>query len=90
MRADEQKPDLRRERGTSPPLEAKSIAIQSAERTSGGGASKAVELTQGDRRRVRGGLRGSRGLLTAASKSAEAIVGAKKLDGAKEASRRRL
>jgi hypothetical protein len=79
MRADEQKPDTRRERRTSRLLAAKSIAIKGAKRTSGGGASKAVELTLGGLRRVPSGLRGSQGLLTAAQKSAEAIVGQKKL-----------
>ena len=84
MRADEQKPDKRRERGTSRPHTAKSIAIKGAKRTSGGSASKAVELTLGDRRRVHRGLRGSQGPLTAAPKSAEAIVGEKKLRGTEE------
>lgn len=75
MRTDEQKPDRRRERRTSRPLTAKSIAIKGAERTSGGGASKAVELTLGDLRRGPQGLEGSARGPDAAQKSAEAIVG---------------
>ena len=43
----------RRERWTSEPVTAKSISIKGAERRSGGCASKAVELTSGDLRRVR-------------------------------------
>ena len=89
MRTDEQKPDKRRERGTSWPHTAKSIAIKGAKRTSGGDAWKAVELTLGDLRRVREGLRGSQGTLSAAQKSAEAIVGRTKL-GRPEGERRRL
>jgi hypothetical protein len=47
-RVDEQKPDMRRERGTSSLLTAKSISIKNAERKSGDCAPKAVELTSGD------------------------------------------
>lgn len=75
MRTDEQKPDRRRERRTSEPLIAKSIAIKDAERTSGGGASKAVELTLGELRRGPQGLEGLARGSDAAQKSAEAIVG---------------
>src|SRR5437764_348942 len=46
-RADEQKPDKRREGWTSWQLAAKSISIKGAERKSGGCALKAVELTSG-------------------------------------------
>ena len=54
---------------------AKSISIKGAKRKSGGGASKAVELTSGDLHRVPdSGLRGSQGSLTALQKSAEGIV----------------
>ncbi len=48
MRADEQKPDKRRERWASGLVIAKPISIKDAERRSGGGAPKAVELTSGD------------------------------------------
>ena len=47
-RVDEQKPDTRRERGTSGFLTAKSISIKHAERKSGDCARKAAELTSGD------------------------------------------
>ena len=60
-RVDEQKPDMRRERGTSSPLTAKSISIKHAERKSGDCARKAAELTSGD--------------LAGRQKSAEGIVG---------------
>jgi hypothetical protein len=49
-RADEQKPDKRRERWTSWQMAAKSISIKGAERKFGGCALKAVELTSGDLR----------------------------------------
>ena len=52
MRADGQKPDMRRERGASGPVVAKPISIKDAERRFGGGARKAVELTSGDLLRV--------------------------------------
>jgi hypothetical protein len=48
MRADEQKPDMSRERRTSSLGTAKSISIKGAERRFGGCAWKAVELTSGD------------------------------------------
>jgi hypothetical protein len=48
MRADGQKPDMRRERRASGPVVAKPISIKDAERRFGGGARKAVELTSGD------------------------------------------
>jgi hypothetical protein len=47
-RVDEQKPDRRRERGTSRHLAAKSISIKDAKRKFGDGAQKAAELTWGD------------------------------------------
>src|SRR5216683_2997855 len=46
-RADEPKPDKRRERWTSRHSTAKSISIKGAERKSGGWALTAVELTSG-------------------------------------------
>jgi hypothetical protein len=61
VRVDEQKPDKRRERGTSRQGTAKSISIKHAERRSGDGARKAAELTSGD--------------LAGRQKSAEGIVG---------------
>ena len=48
MRVDEQKPDMRRERGTSGQGTVKSISIKHAERRSGDCARKAAELTSGD------------------------------------------
>jgi hypothetical protein len=47
VRADEQKPDTRRQRRTSGQLVAKSISIKGAKRRSGGCAPKAIELTPG-------------------------------------------
>src|SRR5215510_10102670 len=47
VRADEQKPDTRRQRRTSGQLVAKSISINDAKRRSGGCALKASELTPG-------------------------------------------
>ena len=61
MRVDEQKPDMRRERGTSGQGTVKSISIKHAERRSGDCARKAAELTSGD--------------LAGRQKSAEGIVG---------------
>jgi hypothetical protein len=52
VRADEQKPDRRRQRRTSGQLIAKSISIKGAKRRSGGCAPKAIELTPGDLLRV--------------------------------------
>ena len=52
MRADEQKPDTRRQRRTSGQRIAKSISIKGAKRRSGGCAPKAIELTPGDLLRV--------------------------------------
>ena len=60
MRVDEQKPDMRRERGTSGQGTVKSISIKNAERRSGDCARKAAELTSGD--------------LAGRQKSAEGIV----------------
>jgi len=61
VRVDEQKPDIRRERGTSGQRTAKSISIKHAERRFGDCARKAAELTSGD--------------LAGRQKSAEGIVG---------------
>jgi len=47
MRADVQKPDLRRERRASGQRIAKPLSIKDAKRKSGGRAWKAVELTSG-------------------------------------------
>src|SRR5216684_8515554 len=79
-RADEQKPDTRRERRTSKPSIAKSISIRGAERKSGGCALTAVELTSGGLRRCRSCPLWSDSRLggeppNAAQKSAEGIVG---------------
>jgi len=75
MRADGQEPERRRERRTSGQMIAKSLSIKGAGRKSGGRASKAVELTSGDLRRVpESGLGEPRGSPTAAQKSAEGIV----------------
>ena len=60
MRVDEQKPDMRRERGTSRQGTAKSVSIKHAERRSGDCARQAAELTSGD--------------LAGRQKSAEGIV----------------
>ena len=49
MRADGQKPDMRRERRASGPVVAKPIFIKDAERRFGGGARKVVKLTSGER-----------------------------------------
>jgi hypothetical protein len=46
--ADEQKPDIRRERRASGLGFAKPISIKDAKRRFGGAARKAVELTSGD------------------------------------------
>src|SRR5947208_4850018 len=75
MRADEQKPDMRRQCRTSGQLTAKSLSIKGAKRRSGGCAQKAAELTPGDLLRVRNGLRLSKGSLTAGQKSAEGALG---------------
>jgi len=48
VRADEQKPDRRRERWASGPGFAKPTSIKGAKRRFGGAARKAVELTSGD------------------------------------------
>jgi len=48
VRADEQKPDMRRKRRTSGRHIAKSRSIKDAKRRSGGCAPKAIELTPGD------------------------------------------
>jgi hypothetical protein len=45
---------MRRERWTSRPSTTKSVSIKSAERRSGDGAGKAVELTSGDLRSCSG------------------------------------
>src|SRR5690242_15933288 len=52
VRVDEQKPDIRRQCGTSRLLTAKSISIKGAKRRSGDCARKAAELTPGDLLRV--------------------------------------
>ena len=52
MRADGQKPDMRRKRQASGPVIAKPISIKDAKRRFGGGERKAVELTSGDLLRV--------------------------------------
>ena len=48
MRADEQKPDMRRECRTSKRLVTKSISIKDTKRRFGGCAPKVVELTSGE------------------------------------------
>jgi hypothetical protein len=48
VRADGQKPDIRRQCRTSGQLTAKSISIKGAKRRFGGCARKAAELTPGD------------------------------------------
>src|SRR5215469_5964207 len=76
VRADEQKPDTRRQRWTSGQRIAKSISIKGAKRRSGGCAPKAIELTPGDLSRVAARrLSRSKGRMTARQKSAEGIVG---------------
>ena len=77
MRADEQKPDTRREGRASGPVIAKPISIKDAKRRFGGAARKAVELTSGDLRVAapESGLGKSRGNPNAAQKSAEGVVG---------------
>src|SRR5258708_39048626 len=68
---------MRRERWTSRPCTAKSAPIKSAKRRHGGCVLKAIELTSGDLCGVsESRLRGPRGPLTAAQKSAEGVVGA--------------
>ena len=60
---------------TSGLLTAKSTAIKGRDGISGGCAATAIELTSGDLRRAPAmGLRGSRGALIAAQKSAAGIV----------------
>jgi hypothetical protein len=62
-------------------MTAKPVSTKSAERKSGGCASKAIELTSGDLRGApgaagpRNGLGESKGFLTIAQKSAAGIVG---------------
>jgi hypothetical protein len=76
VRADGQKPDMRRQRRTSGQRVAKSISIKDAKRRSGSCARKATELTPGDLRRVSNSeLRESQDDLTAVQKSAEGKVG---------------
>ena len=61
---------------TSGQMTAKSVSIKGTGCKSGGCALKAVELTSGGLRRVPvTGLKGPRGPLTPAQKSAEGIVG---------------
>src|SRR6185436_4661385 len=69
-RVDEQKPDTRRERGTSGRRTAKSISIKNAKRRSGDDAWKAAELTSGDLL-AQAGRKVGRGV---GQKSAEGIV----------------
>jgi hypothetical protein len=67
---------MRRERGTSGLVTAKSRSIKSAERKSGGCVPKAIELTSGDLCGCLGtGLRSPEGNLIDAQKSAEGVVG---------------
>jgi hypothetical protein len=76
VRADGKEPGMRRERGTSEQLIAKSVSIKRAERKPGGCARKAVGLTSGGLRRVPDeGLGESRGFSIAAQESAEGVVG---------------
>ena len=76
MRADGQKPDMRRQRRTSGQRVAKSISIKDAKRRSGSCARKATELTPGDLHRVsKSELRELQDDLTAVQKSAEGKVG---------------
>jgi hypothetical protein len=76
VRADEQKPDMRRKRRTSGRHIAKSRSIKDAKRRSGGCAPKAIELTPGGLPGVAlGRLRRPRGRLTAGQKSAEGVLG---------------
>ncbi len=76
MRADEQKPDMRRKRRTSGRHIAKSRSIKDAKRRSGGCAPKAIELTPGDLRGVAlGRLRRPQGRLTTGQRSAEGVLG---------------
>ena len=82
MRADGQKPDMRRERGASGPVVAKPISIKDAERRFGGDARKAVELTSGDLFGVpKLGLRVTRAIRIAEQESAKGIVPAKSGEG---------
>ena len=75
MRADEQKPNRRRERGASGLVIAKPISIKGAERRFGGDARKAVEITSGGLLVVaEARLRASQGVLTHGQKSAEGKV----------------
>ena len=75
MRADEQKPDTRRERRTSGQMTAKPISIKGTGCKSGGCVRKAVELTSGDLPFVReSGLRMERFILTGRQKSAAGVV----------------
>jgi hypothetical protein len=48
VRADGQKPNIRRERWASGPVIAKPISIKGAKRRFGGDARKALKLTSGD------------------------------------------
>src|SRR3989442_10877305 len=74
-RVDEQKPDMRHQRGTSRPGFAKSIFIQNGKCRSGDCAWKAAGITPGDLSCVVvTRLREPRGDLTAGQKSAEGIV----------------
>jgi hypothetical protein len=76
VRADGQKPDMRRKRRTSGRHIAKSRSTKDAKRRSGGCALKAIELTPGDLPGVAlGRLRRPRGRLTAGQKSAEGVIG---------------
>ena len=76
MRADGQKPDMRRQRRTSGQRVAKSISIKDAKRRSGSCARKATELTPGDLRRVSNSeLRESQDDLTVTQESSEGVVG---------------
>jgi hypothetical protein len=74
-RVDGQKPDIRRERGRSGLLTAKSIFIKHAERRSGDCARKAAELTSGD---LPGGQKSAEGIVVhVVGKASEALQGRK-------------
>src|SRR5260370_35679804 len=75
MGVDEQRPDMRRQRGTSRPCSAKSISIKNGKCRSGDCAGKAAGITPGDLFWVAATrLRPPRGGLTAGQKSAEGTV----------------
>ena len=75
MRADEQKPDMRRKRRTSGRHIAKSRSIKDAKRRSGGCAPKAIELTPGDLLCVASATEGAVRRSDRRAKSAEGVLG---------------